>query len=129
MDNLLRLALLTLAALAAGCGEEFSVPPADCAPLYEPTWENVHEETLSKSCAVGSGCHSSPGALGLVLTNQEEAHAALLNGLVTPGSPESSELMYRLSPEAATDQMPPGSLLQASERCAIAQWIRSGANP
>jgi len=119
--------LVTLATL--GCGEDFSVPDADCTPLYAPTWSNVHTETLAKSCAVSGGCHSAPGALGLVLSNPTQAHAALLETLVSPGFPKNSELMYRLSPEAGLDQMPPGKILQASERCSISLWIRQGANP
>ena len=134
--------VLTLSVVVLGCsdtGGESAVCldplPTDCVPLYEPTYDNVFEQTF-KGCSVGgSACHSEQGAKGgLVLSDKELAYTSLLNPPATAprviaGDPECSSLVHRLESTDNAVVMPPGNPLSASERCAIEQWIRQGAHP
>jgi hypothetical protein len=121
------------AALAlAGCGD--TLEPAeidpDCAPLYEPTFANVHAQTLRPDCALG-GCHSEQSARGeLALADPDTAHQHLLDPArprVIPGDPAHSELVMRLYTRSSDFLMPPGGRLAESERCAVALWVLQGA--
>ena len=104
---------------------------SDCAPLYEPTFDNIHQRTLVPSCAIGSSCHSSEGAkAGLVFDTADESYKAIL-GLDDPGSafipddPGCSLIVKRI--ESIENPMPPGQRLSEAERCVIVQWIAQGA--
>ncbi len=105
----------------------------ECAPLYEPVFARVYENTISASCAVGSGCHgaASPVESLTLAGGQSSAHQALLQaGAVVPGDPECSPLVDRLESSSADFRMPRGGApLTEEERCAIVQWIASGAAP
>lgn len=131
MRALCCLACVVTAAL--GCDD---APPAtacvdpavtDCAPLYEPTFSNVYQRTLSQSCAVGgAACHGSDGAVSsLVLIDEDQAYDAVL-AHVTAGDAACSPLSTRLS-GVGGDQMPPGTPLDDAAICAIRQWIADGA--
>jgi hypothetical protein len=111
-----------------------------CTPLYVPTFERVHSETLVPRCGVPGGfCHGEPegdGAVGgLFISDPAVTHAMLLgegefDPFVEPGDPSCSPLMVRLNVEDAALMMPPGEQpLPADERCSIAQWIAQGAPP
>lgn len=124
-----------LALLVAGCGGGWNCVEVDdtCAPLYEPTFDNVYTNTLQPTCGVaGGGCHSSEGAqAGLVFDDPDDAYEALTAGdspIVTPGDPSCSLLIIRLEQSDPDDAMPPGSPLDAAERCAVAQWVAAGAS-
>lgn len=125
---------------AAGCGSD-AEPVASCVasldtactPQYEPTFDNVFDRTLSKSCALAGGaCHSAEGSpSGLVLDTADTAYEHLLgqNGAparVIAGDAACSTLMVRLEADAS-QAMPPGSPLDATARCAIQRWIDEGA--
>lgn len=104
-----------------------------CSPLFEPSYTNVFEQTLTRSCGVsGAACHASEGAqAGLILDDADEAYTQLLEPAgaeprVKPGDPECSPLVVRLEAGGA-EGMPPGSPLSAEERCSIIAWIRDGA--
>ena len=105
----------------------------DCAPLYQPTFDEVFARTLEPTCgAGGSSCHSQQGAQGgLAFAEPDESHAQLL-GLtgsrprVLVDDPGCSLLLRRLETTGST-QMPPGAPLPAAERCSIALWINAGA--
>ncbi len=139
--NGLGFTVLTLSIMVLGCsatGGDSTVCldplPTDCVPLYEPTYENVFEQTF-KGCSVGgASCHSEQGAKGgLVLSDKDLAYTLLLDPpksapRVIAGDPECSPLMHRLEETNSAIVMPPGNPLPASERCAIDQWIRQGAN-
>jgi hypothetical protein len=124
-----------LAGLGAGsCGTDPTciVVSADCAPLYEPSFDNVYSRTLSQGCAAsGSSCHSSEGAkAGLNFSSADQSYALLLgedDGIarVSAGDAGCSILVQRL--ESNSDPMPPGQPLSEAERCAIIQWIDQGA--
>jgi hypothetical protein len=127
----LRLLLVAIPASVAACGD--GVPdcvelPAECTPQYEPTFDGVWANTLATSCAL-SGCHAT-GAGSLTMgTSPETAYAALLGGgYVKPGDPECSEMVVRI--ETPGDEgMPPSAMLDDTERCAVAAWVREGADP
>lgn len=107
------------------CGDDCVELPAECAPQYAPTFDNVWTNTLSTTCAL-AGCHAT-GQGGLTMgTAPDEAYAALLDGYVVPGDPECSLIVSRIEPDGEGG-MPPGSVLAEEERCAIETWIAEGA--
>jgi hypothetical protein len=122
-------AFCSLAALfAAACGDQCVTPqPASCAPLYQPTFDNVYTMTLNKTCAQpGTDCHAvaSPTNKMLVFENVDLAYMELMSRVKT-GDPSCSLLVERLEKQP---YMPPGDQpLPAAERCAIESWIRMGA--
>ncbi|APR87118.1 hypothetical protein A7982_12467 [Minicystis rosea] len=129
------LAAIGLAMVTNGCGGSSCAPdqPADCAPLYEPTFDQVFARTLAPTCAApGTGCHAAEGNQGgLAFTDADSAYALLLgekdgDARVTPGD-ACSELFRRIASTDAAEVMPPGARLPDAERCAIEQWIRGGA--
>lgn len=129
----LAVALAGAAIASAGCGGggEGSCVEVDlsCQPLYEPTFDQIHERTLVPKCALsGTACHSSEGAKnGLSLEDPDTAYELLLRSRTTPGDPSCSLLVRRIESSDADFQMPPGSPLGAAERCAIIQWVEAGA--
>ncbi len=107
----------------------------ECTPAYEPSFENIFNKTLSRSCGF-SGCHdASSAASGMVLDKDiETAYRALTKPpegtpwvQVIVENPECSPLMMRLESQDAAFKMPPQGALSAGERCAITQWIADGA--
>lgn len=127
-------ALALLCALA-GCPGGETEPPmcitvdTACAPLYTPTFANVYAMTLKPSCgSTNSSCHSARGMRGgLSFADEQTAYDGLVNGRVTPGDPGCSEMVVRTSSPGADYQMPPGSPLSESARCALLQWVANGA--
>lgn len=117
-----------LSAASCGGGDCVEDQPQGCAPLYEPTFDNVFEKTLSTTCSAGSSCHSSSSAQGgLTLDDIDAAYQGLTGGLVTPGDASCGELVARLSGADPATLMPPGQKLSDAERCALETWIRNGA--
>ena len=100
-------------------------------PLYTPDFDQVVRQTLMPKCGVGNGnCHDPSGGMGgLVITDFLPAtHEALLvNDRVIPGDPECSLMIRSVEGHPSTLRMPPGSPLSAEERCALIQWVASGA--
>lgn len=128
--------LLVAAAVlgAPACGGEDCVDVStSCDPLYEPTFDNVWQNTLVASCAVGSTCHTAGANRGgLTLDDADGAYDELLgasgdDARVLPGDPGCSELIRRIVSEDSGEVMPPGGQLSDAERCAIIQWIANGA--
>ena len=106
--------------------------PGSCAPLYEPTFENVYNQTLSKKCSVANAaCHSSSAAKGgLVLEGIDEAYDGLVNSVpprVLPDDPGCSTMAIRVESDDPGYVMPIGAKMSDPERCAILQWIQDGA--
>lgn len=124
--------LLPLAVVAGCKGDE---PPAcvdvdlTCAPLYVPTFDNVYANTLTDGCGSERvACHSAAGNQGgMSFETPEIAHAALLAGRVTAGDASCSEMIVRVHSVGESFQMPPGSPLSETERCALIQWVQAGA--
>lgn len=105
---------------------------ATCQPLYDPTFDNVYEKTLAKTCALsGSSCHSAEGAQGgLSFESADAAYEHLTGGgdpKVKSGDAACSLLVERIESTDDATLMPPGSPLSDAERCAIEQWIQNGA--
>jgi hypothetical protein len=136
------LTVLMLWLLSVGCSTPGGDGPAcldplplDCAPLYEPTFDNIFGQTFTGCSVGGSSCHSEQGAKGgLILSDKATAYSLLVDPpntapRVLPGDPECSLLIQKLEASSPTVVMPPGNPLVASERCAIIQWVRQGANP
>ena len=131
------LAVSVSLSLLAACGDEDScvvVPEANCAPLYQPTFDNVFSKTLVPTCgANGSACHAPQGAKGgLVFADIDDSYAALTeaSGMgvrVLAGDASCSPLMGRLAAEDEAQAMPPGQRLSDAELCAISSWIADGA--
>jgi hypothetical protein len=127
--------LLLAAPLATpACGGEDCVEVStSCDPLYEPTFDNVWQNTLSVSCAVGSTCHTASGDRGgLTLDTADGAYSDLLgesgdDARVLSGDPGCSEMIRRIVADDSGDLMPPGSPLSEAERCAVIQWVANGA--
>lgn len=118
--------------LASSCKDD---PPAcitvetDCAFLYEPTFHNVYEKTLKPSCGSDkNACHSAVGHQGgMSFETEQSAYDALLDGRVTPGDPDCSEMIVRTSSPGADYQMPPRTPLDPTERCVLIKWVAAGA--
>lgn len=131
----MRAAALLALALAAGCdsAEDECIPAYEaptCDPLYEPTFDNLHRQTLLEKCAVAGGsCHASEGAAsGIVYEDPEHAwHLLLDRGLVIPNQPECSVLVHRLEADGSSS-MPPGAPLSEAERCVVKLWVARGAS-
>jgi hypothetical protein len=124
--------IVALLALAGCSGDDECLTDLDasCAPLYEPTFENVFDNTLKPTCGLpGRSCHATEGRKGgLFFAEADEAHELLVEGgRVEAGNPACSLIMRRLESEDPSYQMPPGRQLSAAERCAIQQWIENGA--
>jgi len=117
-------ALVALAACAGG-------PPcvevtADCDPLYEPTFDEIHARTLLPTCAVG-GCHSGSSPTGgLDYTDPDHAWE-VLQPYVDGEDLGCTTLIRYLHAADPADGMPPGAPLDESERCVLRQWVHAGA--
>ncbi len=109
-----------------------------CAPLFSPTFDEIHTRLLVPQCTGGgSACHFDGESLGaaehgLALLDADGAHALLLEDrgdatFVTAGDASCSPLFVRLVVEGDRRSMPPGAPLAEGERCTIAQWIEQGA--
>lgn len=113
-----------------GCGIE-TRSDAGCDLLYEATYDQIFERTLSRSCSPAeANCHGSMRAEGgLILSIRDQAYSTLLEKYIVPGSPDCSELMMHLEARENRMIMPPGLFLFPEERCSIATWIQNGAQP
>jgi hypothetical protein len=131
-------ATLVVAVVIAGCSG--GDPPlecnteitATCAPLYNPTFQNVYDMTLRPHCGSGArSCHSSDGnAGGMSFATIDEAYADLLadgEDRVIPGDIACSVMLIRTHSTQGGVQMPPGSQLPAAEKCSLVQWVAQGA--
>lgn len=122
--------LIGLCGLLVACDDGASpcvidAPPADCAPLYPPTFDQVYARTLMPTCALG-GCHDAYAAKGmLVLDTPDAAYDALVQG--GRADPGCAMLLERIDSHEPGWQMPPGQRLSTAERCAVHQWINAGA--
>lgn len=129
------LAALPLASCGDSSAEDKSAPkcvqplPESCAPLYPPTFDNVFQNTLSKTCASGGGsCHGpSGGNGGLTFADADTSYSLLTSSRVVAGDPACSKLVVRLESAGESWSMPPGAQLGEGERCAVEQWIYAGA--
>ena len=127
------MALVLLLFVVANCSsaEECVDVSTECAPLYEPTFENIYTRTIVASCAVEGQCHGADKAqAGLDFSTEDLAYSALVSKVkIIAGDPACSPMVIRLKSSDSTFQMPPGAPLLESEVCAIVKWIKEGARP
>jgi hypothetical protein len=119
-----------------GCADESACAPvtAECAPLYEPTFDNVFTTTLKPRCGVaGLACHSRDGArAGLIFEEANESYD-LLTGAgggpvhLDPDALGCGTLLSRLGATEPARAMPPSAPLSEPELCAVVQWVAMGA--
>jgi hypothetical protein len=106
-----------------------------------PDFATDIQPIFTRSCALGSGCHSAGGICSLVL-EQGAAYDNLVDvptvcasppGLlrVRPGSLDSSLLALVIEDSARSISRMPftGAQLPIAERGTIRNWIRQGAQP
>ena len=106
----------------------------NCAPLYQPTFDNVWKYTLSVTCAAVD-CHSGSQPTGnMALDQEDQAYANLLsksaNGepRVNPRDVQCGKVIVRLhTPNEPYSMPPPPTSLDPGALCAITQWIANGA--
>ncbi|CAN5835160.1 hypothetical protein BH11MYX2_BH11MYX2_06060 [soil metagenome] len=121
--------------LFAGCGAE---PPPKCTstqlddaclPQYQPTFANVYANTLTEDCGSTKGaCHKNGGEAGLSFADEDTAYNNLLNRhYVVPGGVACSEFIVRTADTGKDYSMPKDSAIGDSEKCALQQWVRNGA--
>ena len=122
---------MLVALTASGCSDDSPCVTSlnlDCAPLYEPVYEQIFTRTIEPRCAVADGsCHAGPAAQGgLRLDEIDLAYENLVTGgRVLPGDASCSLVVARI--EGQGKLMPPGRALPEAERCTIEQWIENGA--
>jgi hypothetical protein len=125
-----------IAAVAACASKNECVTglPAECSPLYPPTFDNVFSRTRAPTCAQPGGiCHATAGVQGgLLFVSTDSAYAMLLGrtdgvARVIPGNAACSPLVERIESSDPHTVMPPEAPLSAAERCAVRQWIDAGA--
>ncbi|MFK7990278.1 MAG: hypothetical protein AB8I08_29930 [Sandaracinaceae bacterium] len=121
----------------------------------DPTFADLHEAVLERSCATGA-CHDADepsarldltdtGGLNALLSRLTSGTTAATEGcsecqcgddeafasmpLITPGEPDASLLYRKVEPERACGGVMPlsGSPLSAQALCALREWIACGA--
>jgi hypothetical protein len=127
----------SLTLVSTGCPSddlECAAIDETCAPLYQPTFDNIYSNTLVPTCAPdGRSCHSRDGqAGGIEYSDPDTAYDLLLGSAdgrarVVPFDASCSLLVKRIETNRASQLMPPGDRLPEAERCAIELWIQNGA--
>lgn len=133
----MRRAALTLTMLLlAACGDKDDSGTLDTGTSgsgLEPTWENVRDEVLVKSCGFGS-CHAPPGSAQFGIDESSTADEFIevpafqdeSYFLVDPGSPDSSYLVMKLEGAAGIDgepMPPPDGGMDAARIQLVRDWI------
>ena len=122
--------LVVLAGCSDSTGSCIDIDSA-CTPLYEPTFQNVFDNTLRPRCGVGgSTCHSAQAAQGgLIFADVDQSYNLLVGARrVEPENPGCSLLLERIAASDSARVMPPGNPLEASEICSIEKWVTMGAS-
>jgi hypothetical protein len=89
-------------------------------------YQRVFDEVIAPKCRA---CHSGDRpAGGLHLETQDESYTALLGGYVTPGDPDSSLLVERITLDIDDDSlMPPNAKLDDDMISIVVDWVLAGA--
>jgi hypothetical protein len=149
LSRYLPILIIALVASACGSGDDddddnpstcLETLDLACSPAYEPTYDAIFDNLLSKTCgaaSTGSVCHYGPSPddaqAGLALSDREDAYRNLLGtsggrARVIPKDPECSILVQRIESNDPAFRMPVGRApLTPAERCAVRQWIANGA--
>ncbi len=105
----------------------FLAEPARTEGESAPSWSNGVRTVLSEHCFACHGPDPSARAAGVRL---DTAAGLLESDAIDLGSPEDSELLYRVTSEDDFDHMPPpgaGRALRSDEVDLLRQWIEAGA--
>ncbi|MFZ4058090.1 MAG: hypothetical protein ACOYKE_08110, partial [Ferruginibacter sp.] len=100
------------------------VTKADLVPDVNDVIETKGVLTIIKNNCVSASCHGAGGVAPNLTTY------AGVKGMVTPGSPESSELFKLITTSDLNKAMPPvnyGVDLSITEKTIIYNWIKNGA--
>lgn len=133
MGNLLGMRKTTrprwIAPLSVAAALAFAVPAAHAEAIE---FNRDIRPILSNNCYACHGPDEETRAARLRLDTFEGATARTRSGdyPIVPGDPAASELLYRVSPAAGPDIMPPmetGKTLTAEEIATLEQWIAEGA--
>lgn len=123
--------LLACSSSSDGDPKSCTTVSTDCTPLYEPTYDQIFENTLKPTCAKsGVSCHASTGHQGgLAFEDADESYRMLVEetGDARPGDPACSEIVVRITATDGRVRMPPGASIDPGAQCAIIQWIAAGA--
>jgi hypothetical protein len=118
----------------SGAGTCLMPLDANCTPAFTPTFDEIFSKQFTGSCSLGGGaCHGSEqGQAGLSMSTADRAYDELLGhsdgrARVIPGDPECSILMQRLESRDVDFVMPSRMRMSDGQRCAVQQWIESGA--
>ena len=123
--------------MGAACSDDSACVEVstECAPLYEPTFDNVFNITLQQRCGVaGSACHAREGAqAGLIFADIDESYDMLVGNAGHPRRVDLDDLgcgvlLSRLGSTDPSSVMPPAAPLSEAELCSITRWVAMGAN-
>jgi hypothetical protein len=135
-------AMMAVAALAAGCGSaaENDARPAcvdvdvdGCSLAYPAEFPILFDRIFMQKCASAGGtCHGGVGQGGLAFVDPNASYDLLLaakqgGARVEPGDARCSEIVVRLDSVGHSWSMPPGTALDEGMRCSVRRWIQMGA--
>lgn len=120
-----------LETLHRGCGSAGSRAPATVSAAQ--AWQAV-----AGSCS----CHAKGLGTKLIFSDAPSFRDSMVHvpsavaaiNIVTPGDVDSSYLLFKLLNQqdnvigGGGDPMPIGKVLTDAQRCAVIEWVRSGAN-
>ena len=127
------LAAMMLAGIGVvGCSPQDSGVEVAAATLPEKVEFNAHvRPILVQNCTACHGGVKKTGGVSFIYGEEVLARAESGRIVVTPGSPEESEMFRRISSTNELERMPPvahGDALEPVEIAIIKRWITEGAN-
>lgn len=125
-------ALKTAQELLSKVAPESLSQPTSTAPVAEVRFGRDIKPILSTKCFACHGPDASQRKANLRFDLRENAMAPLRGGgfAISPGDPDNSEILKRVSTHDSSDLMPPpgeGEPLTAKENDLLRQWIAQGA--
>lgn len=127
------LAAMVLAGIGVvGCSRQESGVEVASASMPEQIEFNAHvRPILVQNCTACHGGVKKTGGVSFIYGEEVLARADSGRVVVTPGSPEESEMFRRISSTNELERMPPvahGDALEPVEIAIIKRWITEGAN-
>jgi hypothetical protein len=105
----------------------------DCTATYQPTFDAVFKNTISRTCAAAS-CHREPTPAGnMALDEIDKAYTNLLakspsgEPRIIPGDVKCGKVIVRLETPNESYSMPPVTPLPPGDLCSFRKWIANGA--
>lgn len=113
----------------SGCGRENAV---EVSSLPERVEFNAHvRPILVQNCTACHGGVKEAGGVSFIYSEEVLGRSDSGRVVVTPGSPEKSEMFRRITSTNELERMPPvahGDALEPGEIAIIERWISDGAN-